>query len=166
MDGPATAVTLDVVLEERYWYPDDGGAVWVAGFQPVGADGRFLARDAPELAARDVRVVNVAGAGRHHAGVLDDAAFAPGRPLTLHREPANEHDPNAISVRDAAGDRQAGWVPRETASELAPRLDAGERWSAIVLRERRPTPRDPRSGLVALLAPAARIELRELRRRP
>ena len=40
---------VDVVAEERYWYPDDGGIVWVAGYQLVDADGRFLGRDAPEV---------------------------------------------------------------------------------------------------------------------
>src|ERR687890_292118 len=36
---------VDVEREERYWYPDDGGIVWLAGFQPVAPDGRFLGRD-------------------------------------------------------------------------------------------------------------------------
>jgi hypothetical protein len=35
-----------------------------------------------------------------------------------------------------------------------------------VLREQRPSPRDPRSGLTMLLAAAAAIELREVPRRP
>jgi hypothetical protein len=52
-----------------------------------------------------------------------------------------------------AGGAQAGWVPRELAAELAPRLDAGERWSAVVLREQRRSPRDPRTGLTMLLGP-------------
>jgi len=158
----AARAVVDVVLEERYWYPDDGGVVWVAGYQPIdAATGRYLARDDPALAARDLRTINVAGAGRHHADVLNAERFAPGRPLVLRREPDNAHDANAISVRADAGGDQAGWVPREVAAELAPRLDAGERWSAIALRERRPSPREPRTGLVALLAPASRIELRE-----
>ena len=55
---------------------------------------------------------------------------------------------------------QAGWVPRELAAELAPDLDAGRPWSAVVLREQRPSPRDPRSGATMLLAAADAIELR------
>jgi hypothetical protein len=157
--GPSSAV-VDVVHEERYWYPDDGGQVWVAGFTPVDADGRFLGRAAPELAARGLRVVPVAGA-RHQGAALDDDALAPGRLLALRREPANPHDANAIAVH-AAGTAgvQAGWVPREVAAELAAPLDAGEAWSAVVLRESRPSPREPRSGLVALLARAPGLELR------
>jgi hypothetical protein len=157
---------VDVVFEERYWYPDDGGVVWLAGYTVVEAEsGRYLGRDAPELAERGVRVAGVAGAGRHHAGALAAANVGPGRPLELRRDPDNPHDPSAIAVH-AAGGEQVGWVPREIAAELAPALDAGEPWAAVVLREQRASPRDPRSGLTMLLAPAAAIELREHSRRP
>ena len=154
-------VEVAVRLEERYWYPDDGGIVWVAGFHVVDPQsGRFLGRDAPELAARDLHVVWVAGAARH-AETLESGAAAPGAPLVLRRDPGNAFDPNAIAV-DTAGGAQAGWVPRELAAELAPRLDAGEPWSALVLRERRDSPRDPRTGLTMLLAPGTAVELRTL----
>jgi hypothetical protein len=157
---------VDVVFDERYWYPDDGGVVWLAGYQVVeGESGRYLGRDAPELAARGLRVAGVAGAGRHHADALAAANVGPGRPLELRRDPENEHDPSAIAVHAPGGD-QVGWVPREIAAELAPALDAGEPWAAVVLREQRASPRDPRSGLTMLLAPAAAIELREHSRRP
>jgi hypothetical protein len=149
-------VLVAAVFEERYWYPDDGGQVWLAGYTPVGADGRYLGRDDPELAARGLRIAAVAGAARHHAEALDAPAL--GAPLTLRRDPGNEHDPNAIRV--LAGDEQIGWVPREVAAELAPDLDAGRAWSAVVLREQRPSPRDPRTGLTMLLAQDAVIELR------
>jgi HIRAN domain len=152
-------VIVDVSFEERYWYPDDGGIVWLSGYSLVDPDsGRYLARDAPELAERGLRVAGVAGAGRHHSEALDRDAVAPGKPLTLRRDPDNPHDPNAIAV-DAEGE-QVGWVPREIAEELALELDSGRPWSAVVLREQRPSPRDPRTGLTMLLAPAAEIELR------
>jgi HIRAN domain len=157
----AAPVVVEVAFEERYWYPDDGGAVWLAGYHLVDAGtGRFLGRDAPELAARGLRVCCVAGAGRHHAAALAADAAAPGRPLALRRDPGNEHDANAIAV-DLPGGEQVGWVPREIAAELAPELDAGRPRTAVVLREQRPSPRDPRAGLTMLLAPAAAIELRE-----
>jgi HIRAN domain len=142
-------VVVQAVFEERYWYPDDGGQVWIAGWTPVDESGRYLARDAPELAARGLRVAGVAGA-RFQAHAESDAA-APGCRLELRRDPDNEHDPNAIAV--LAGGEQVGWVPRELAAELAPELDAGRPWSAAVLREHRPSPRDPRTGLTALFAP-------------
>ncbi len=146
--------------EERHWYPDDGGVVWIAGYSVLDpATGQYLAREAPELAARGLVVAGVAGAARFHDDVLQSPAVAPGSALTLRRDPANEHDPNAIAV--LAGDGgQAGWVPREVAAPIAADLDAGRQWSAVVLRERRPGPREPRGGLTMLLARDDAIELR------
>jgi HIRAN domain len=156
----ADGISVDVEFEERYWYPEDGGAVWLSGYQLVEPEsGRYLARDAPELAARGLRVSSVAGAAQHHVSALESPEAAAGRALVLQRDPANEHDPHAIRVLLDGGE-QVGWVPRELAEELAPRVDAGEVWSAVVLRERRASPRDPRSGLTMLLAPAASIQLR------
>ena len=152
-------MVVQAVFEERYWYPDDGGQVWIAGYTPVDPEsGRYLGRDAPELGARGLRVAGVAGAARHHGEALAREAAEPGKPLELRRDPANEHDPNAIAV--LAGGEQVGWVPRELAEELAADLDAGRPWSAIVLREQRLSPRDPRYGLTMLLAPDTGIELR------
>jgi hypothetical protein len=150
-------VVIEVSFEERYWYPDDGGIVWVSGYQPVAPDGRFLGRDAPELAA--VRIASVAGAARFQPAELTSEDAAPGRPLELRRDAGNEHDANAVSVH-LAGGAQLGFVPRELAAEIAPQLDAGRPWAAVVLRERRASPRDPRTGVTMLLAPDAAIELR------
>jgi hypothetical protein len=151
-------VKVRAVFEERYWYPDDGSIVWLSGYGLVDADGRYLARDAPELASRGLRVAGVAGAARHHADALQSDDVAPGRRLELRRDPTNEHDPNAIAIH-AAGGEQIGWVPREVAAELARELDAGTTWSALALRESRASPRDPRKGLTILLAGAQEIEL-------
>jgi HIRAN domain len=152
---------IHVEYDERYWYPEDGGQVWLVGYQVVDpVSGRYLARDSPELAERGLHVAGVAGAGLHHAEALEAAAIEPGSRLELRRDPGNEHDPNAIQV--LAGE-QVGWVPRELAEELAPRLDAGEPWSAMVLREQRRSPRDPRDGLTMLLVPSETVELRERR---
>jgi hypothetical protein len=155
-------VVVDVTFEERYWYPDDGGVVWVAGYHVVDpASGHYLGRDAPELAARGLRVTGVAGAAAHHDQALASGEAAPGRLLVLRRDPANPHDPNAIAVDTATPPaQQLGWVPRAVAAELAPELDAGVRWTAMVLREQRASPRDPRSGVTMLLAREPTIELR------
>jgi hypothetical protein len=143
-------VVVDVELQERYWYPDDGGEVWIAGYYPVGADGRFLARDAlPD----GLIVTHVAGAV-HRPEALTSEAAVPGRPLTLRPEPDNPHDPDAVAVLLETGDA-VGYVPREVAPQV------GEGWSAVILRESRPSPRDPRTGLTMLLAPDAELELRE-----
>ena len=147
--------------EERYWYPDDGGIVWLAGYSVVDPDsGRFLARDAPELAAAGLRIAGVAGAARHHAAALASDAAAPGRALLLRRDAGNVHDANAIAVATQDG-AQLGFVPRELAAELAGELDAGRPWSAVVLREQRASPRDPRVGVTMRLAAASVLELRE-----
>jgi HIRAN domain len=157
----ARPVQVEVIFEERYWYPDDGGVMWVAGYQVVDPEsGRYLGRDAPELVGRGLRVAGVAGAARHHAAGLASDAVAPGRPLTLRRDPDNPHDPHAVAVHPADGGEQVGWVPRELAAELAGDLDAGRPWVAVVLRERRDSPRDPRTGLTMLLASAPAIDLR------
>jgi HIRAN domain len=160
-----SALTVDVVFEERYWYPDDGSIVWLSGYTLVDEVGRYLARDAPKLAACGLRVTGVAGAARHHAEALRSDAVAPGRPLELRRDPDNDHDPNAIAVH-AAGGEQVGWVPHALACELAAELDDGRPWSALSLRESRSSPRDPRTGLTTLLARAPAIELRVRRRGP
>ena len=153
---------IDVRREERYWYPPDGGIVWLAGFNVVDrASGAFLANDAPELAARGLRVAHVAGAEKWHPDVLQSDAAEPGSPLVLRRDPENAYDPNAIAV-DTPGGEQLGFVPRELAAVLAPSLDAGERWSAIVLRERRPNPREGRTGVTMLLGRGETVELREV----
>ena len=133
--------------------------MWLAGLSLVDRDGRFVGRDHDVVAGRGLRVAAVAGAAAHHAEALASADVDPGRELRLRRDAANPHDANAIAVESAAGE-QVGWVPRELAAELAPRLDAGEPWSAAVLREQRASPRDPRTGLTMLLAPAEWIELR------
>jgi hypothetical protein len=151
-------VIVDVVHEEKYWYPDDGGIVWVAGYHLVDGEGRFIGREA--AAERGLFVTAVAGAGRHHVDALQ--AVELGAPLALRRDPSNEHDPNAIAVEAS---EQVGWVPRDLAVDLAPQMDAGEPWSAIVLREQRASPRDPRTGITMLLAPAERVQLRPVTRR-
>jgi HIRAN domain-containing protein len=155
------AVVVEVVYEERYWYPDEGGQVWLAGYTPVEpGSGRYLAREDPWLAERGLRVAGLAGAGRHHAAAVAAEDVGPGRPLELRRDAHNEHDPNAIAVHAAGGGEQVGWVPREIAAELAAELDAGRPWSAVALREQRRSPRDPRHGVTMLLAPGAELELR------
>jgi hypothetical protein len=142
--------------QERYWYPDDGGQVWVAGYQLLDDEGRFMGREA--AFARGLVVTSVAGAGAHHAEALQADDAAPGAPLALVRDPENAFDANAIAVESATGAR-LGFVGRELAAELAPRLDAGEPFSALVLREQRASPRDPRSGLTMLVAQGRTLEL-------
>lgn len=50
-------------------------------------------------------------------------------PISLRREPENRHDENAIAVivqEKPWKGMKVGYVPRQTASEIAPRLDRGK----------------------------------------
>ena len=106
-------MVVEVAYEERYWYPDDGGELWIAGYHVIDpGSGRYLAREAPELATRGLRVLGVAGARDHHAEALDSDEVGPGRPLRLRRDPENAHDPNAIAVLASAGDAGRLGPPR------------------------------------------------------
>jgi hypothetical protein len=156
MDPPAP---VDVVLRAEYWYPDDGGQVWIEGYALVDGSGRFLAREDPLIAARDLHVAGVAGAARHHAAALEAASLPPGSPVRLERDRENAYDEHAIRVLADDMPVQLGWVPRQLAARIAPDLDAGRPWTALVLREQRRSPRDPRTGLTLLLSPHP-VELR------
>ncbi len=65
-----------------------------------------------------IRVVPVAGVSFRPEAVAD-TTFDPGQRLALVPEPENEHDPNAVGVWNADRTLQAGYVPRETAGEVA-----------------------------------------------
>jgi hypothetical protein len=93
-----------------------------------------------------LRVVPLAGASYRFEALQDDA-FAPGRRLTLVREPENEYDPNAVAVWDAEQRLQAGYIP----AEVAPLLLGDEQ--ALSLWEFRDDD-GTRIGLRVLLAPA------------
>ena len=92
-----------------------------------------------------VRVVKLAGAS-YRSDALQDDAFAPGRRLSLVREPDNPHDPNAVAVFDAERRVQAGYVP----AEVAPSLRGDEQ--AVSLWEFRGDGGE-RIGLRVLIAP-------------
>ena len=67
-------VVVDATFEERYWYPPDGGIVWLAGYSLVDpGTGRFRANTAPELVRRGLRVTSVAGVLHQLAGGLKAA---------------------------------------------------------------------------------------------
>ncbi len=57
--------------------------------------------------------------------------LSPGTPLRLDRQPANEHDPNAVALFDPFGD-QVGFFNRRLAAALAPVIDAGQSYDVEV----------------------------------
>ena len=87
-----------------------------------------------------VRVVPAAGV-TYRAEALPDSSFDPGRRLTLVPEPENEHDPNAVAIWNEERTVQAGYVPREVASELGGDEQAVSLWRV-------------EGGLRVLIAPA------------
>lgn len=55
----------------------------------------------------------------------------PGEPLTLKREPGNKADPNAVMIFNEEGEL-VGYLSRYRAEQVAPMLDAGDRFAARV----------------------------------
>jgi single-stranded-DNA-specific exonuclease len=90
----------------------------------------FLARDRfatiGEASEFFTKIVGVSFEGRQDVV----AGLNPGDPLALVREPENPHDPNAIAVR--YGTLRLGFLKRDIASKLAPKIDAGDSYSATV----------------------------------
>ena len=87
-----------------------------------------------------IRVVPVAGV-TFRPESLPDESFDPGRRLALVPEPDNEHDPHAVGIWNEDRTLQAGYVPRETAAELAGDEQAVSLWRVD-------------GGLRVLIAPA------------
>ncbi len=52
-------------------------------------------------------------------------------PITIRRDRFNKHDRNAIGIYNKYN-QQIGWIPREIAAELAPKMDAGAQFSAKI----------------------------------
>ena len=97
---------VHVEREERYWYPDDGGVVWLTGYQLVDPEsGDFIGRDSPKLAERGLRVAGVAGA--RSATARRSSRTPPRRAPAGPQARPEPHDPNAIAVH-AGGSRWAG----------------------------------------------------------
>jgi HIRAN domain len=115
---------------------------------------RSLAWTSTRLAEAGVDVVKVAGTS-YRLEELQDLGFAPGSPLLLRPEPDNPHDPNAVSVWNAAGTAQAGYVPRDRAEAIARRLST-EQLEVFVLWEWRDLD-GRRWGLRLIAAPAAAL---------
>jgi hypothetical protein len=114
---------LTLWLEERDWDTEggDGEHLDGHGFGLRDEDDRALAWDDPILAAGGVLVLKVAGTS-HRLSQIQDGRFAPGSSLSLHPDPENQYDDNAVGVWDASGRVQAGFVPADSAEELGQRL--------------------------------------------
>ena len=157
-------LVVDVSFEERYWYPDEGGAVWLPGTTrstpPTGATSPATTR----AGRTGLRVAAVAGAARFHPEALASEEAAPAGRSSCGATRTTRTTRTRWRCTVAGGGERLGFVPRELAAELAPELDQGTAWSALCLREQRRSPREPRTGLTMLLGRAEAIELREVSR--
>ena len=90
-------------------------------------------------------------AGVTYDGRQSNIAFAhEGDPVELRREPGNRFDANAIRVLRTDGlpdARELGHIPRALARRLAPRLDAGDKVTARIVRLRGGSSRYPTIGV-------------------
>ena len=102
----------------RLWLERSG-----AGFRlRDAATGELVRGEDPRIS-----VIKVAGVS-YRIDALQNDAFAPGRPLALVPEPDNEHDPRAVGIWNEERSLQAGYVPRDVASELAGDEQAVSLW--------------------------------------
>ena len=78
-------------------------------------------------------------AGVNHVGLGGDyrqdiiAKLRSGEPIYLVRVPDHPDDPNAVVLFSGAG-KDIGYLPRDVAAKIAPRLDAGSPVTATVER--------------------------------
>jgi hypothetical protein len=145
-------VALPFAFEQRGYSAESGSGELVEGrgYELRDERTRPVRWDDARLAAAGVAILKVAGTS-HRAEELQDDAFQPGSKLTLRPDPANEFDPHAVGVWDAAGRNQVGYVPREAAGEISKRL-VEESLEAWILWEWRDEG-GRRVGLRMLIAP-------------
>jgi hypothetical protein len=84
-------------------------------------------KDLPKPFEQEVFLLNCHIAGTSHAEAAKERAndIQPGLPLTLRREPANEHDEQAIAVLLPSGER-IGYIPQKHNPVISRLMDAGK----------------------------------------
>lgn len=102
----------------------------------------------PRWERAGVKIVYVAGVTKR-PDALRSPLFSAGREVALVREPNNRHDRNAVSVWDTRRTVQLGFVPRETAAEIAATADE---YRGFVIRESFSKQTHQRVGVKLLLA--------------
>ena len=111
---PEYAAQPDSPFDCRLEYRDAGKGYGRGYFVVRNADGEALSwRTLPK--SHGLESINVVGE-QYRLDALQDAAFSPGRPLRLVREPDNPYDANAVAVYDAEGSLHVGYLPRGACS--------------------------------------------------
>jgi hypothetical protein len=160
-DSAHQTIPKIMLAEDVYSFVDeDGETVHGTGYRPIGDDGEpvfgFMRRDV-DYAAHGVRACNVAGVSyRHHE--LQSDEFAPLGRLRLVPDPSNSYDGNAIEVRSSDGKLMVGFIPRETAAEMAPCFKRDGPWEAMSVWEWRTVSRG-RIGIRVLMAPRLEVSV-------
>ena len=70
----------------------------------------------------------------YYEDTVTQGDFSPGASLNLVREPANEHDPNAVAIYAPGVPSKVGYVNKLNAKRIAPLLDNGADLVCISLR--------------------------------
>jgi hypothetical protein len=145
-------VAFPFAFEQRGYSAESGSGELVEGrgYELRDERDRPVRWDDSRLAAAGITILKVAGTS-HRAEELQDDAFRPGSKLNLRPDPANEFDPHAVGVWDAAGRTQVGFVPREAAGEISKRLEQQSLEARILWEWRDEGGR--RVGLRMLIAP-------------
>ena len=91
--------------------------------------GKLVRAGNEHLSRLGIWTVDLGGVGVHKTAVRE-GLLQPGSPMSLVREPHNEHDGNAIAVHAAAG-RPVGYVGKRSAAGLSRLLDTGTRLDAV-----------------------------------
>jgi single-stranded-DNA-specific exonuclease len=126
---PADDIAPEVdAMPEAGATPEAGAARFVSDLFARGRE--FLVRDRfatiGEAGEFFTKIVGVSFEGRQNIV----AGLQAGQALTLARDPGNVHDSNAVAVR--FGTLHLGYLRREIAAKIAPKIDAGDSYSAVV----------------------------------
>jgi hypothetical protein len=157
---PPLVLTLDPILPLRA--PQTGVVAVSSGFRLRLPDGPAVAANDPLLAAFGACVVHPEVDADTNEALQDDA-FAPGRPLTLFEEGADDDGDPVVGVWDAEGTRRAGLVDFETAAVVAAAAEHGLAVGAVVLTENRLRVDDRRCGLEVLVHAGALVRIEAAR---
>ena len=148
-----------MVADTHLFTTDDGSTLWCGGHTPVDDAGFYLSIGEHRTSDARCLYCNVAGTS-YRRDALQDASFNAGSPVILGPEPANPHDPNAVSVWDSSGTLQAGYVPATLSARVAGEFRNGNPQGGLIISEfRRGSDAGLRVGLHMLVAPLGSLGL-------
>jgi hypothetical protein len=146
-------------LHEGYSFTaDDGKQIWASGYTLLDdAIGTYIKLHEQHFENPHCLLCRIAGTS-HRPKALQDARFAPGSALVLRLAPDNPYDSNAISVWDASGTTQIGFVPAQHSARIAADIRSGSPLGGLIMREFRRSKDGKRLGLHMLIAPTGVLE--------